>query len=54
MLLRQEGLPGLSLSGNPSFEAVHTEAAALAKFLKGLDPVDWAQDSACPEWQVAM
>lgn len=35
-----------------TIEAVHTEAAALATFLKELDPTDWSRETACPEWEV--
>ena len=35
-----------------TIEAVQTESAGLANFLKGLDADDWLKVSACPEWQV--
>ena len=33
-------------------EAVRIEAIRLADFLTGMDPNDWSQGSACPEWEV--
>lgn len=35
-----------------TIEAVRTEAAGLADFLKEMDAGAWLQDSACPEWKV--
>ena len=35
-----------------TIEAVRTESAGLAAFLKGLAADDWVRVSACPEWKV--